>query len=188
MAANIKTKRIVVKSRGKVLTSRGMCISPIARPYNEKLETIMLMISRYRADVYEVLDDGTEVKLTIQNFDKDNSVKTDDDATQNKPFTVVDRDEIKASHEAADETKEPEAPTSESVDQQVENETKNNDVTDTTDVGEVQETPAPTTDNTETSTEKPLSRKERKRLAAQQRAEEAAKAETAEVPEGAIEE
>lgn len=185
-------KKIVVKGKGRVLTSRGTCITPITRPYYEKLDYIMLMISKFRADVWEVLDDGREVKLTIQNFDKDNS-KIENDAEMNKPFIVEDRDEIKARHEqekaAAEATKqETPAPVVDEVKEDHVEEPVNEDTTD--EVSEpVQEVAPVSTDAA--PAERPLSRKERKRLAAEKRAaEEAAKTETetTEVPEEAIEE
>lgn len=189
-------KKIIIKGKGRVLTSRGTCITPITRPYYEKLDYIMLMISKFRADVWEVLDDGREVRLTIQNFDKDNS-KIENDAEMNKPFIVEDRDEIKARHDqekaAAEAAKqetpvEVPAPAVDEVKEDHAEEPVNEDTPD--EVSEpVQEVVPNATDAT--PAERPLSRKERKRLAAEKRAaEEAAKAEveTTEVPEEAIEE
>lgn len=68
-------KKIIVTSRGMILTSRGMCRGPIERPYYETLDAILTMISRYEAEVYEVLPDGTKVRLTMKNFDADNAKK-----------------------------------------------------------------------------------------------------------------
>ena len=68
------TKMIRVTSRGYVTTSRGRVISPIMSPYRESISRIWSMITTDRADVEEKLPDGSFVKLTAQNFDKDNFV------------------------------------------------------------------------------------------------------------------
>lgn len=67
-----KTKLIKVTSRGLVMTSRGICRSPLGQ-YREKVENILVMITKNKATVVEVLPDGKEIPLTIQNFDKDNT-------------------------------------------------------------------------------------------------------------------
>ena len=67
-----KTKLIKVTSRGLVMTSRGICRSPLGQ-YKENVENILVMITKNKATVVEVLPDGKEIPLTIQNFDKDNT-------------------------------------------------------------------------------------------------------------------
>lgn len=67
-----KTKLIKVTSRGLVMTSRGICRSPLGQ-YKENVENILVMITKNKATVIEVLPDGKEIPLTIQNFDKDNT-------------------------------------------------------------------------------------------------------------------
>lgn len=69
------SKMILITSRGMVHTSRGIFRAPTRTPYREYLERIWSIITEDRADVYEVLKDGTKVKLTPQNFDQDNSSK-----------------------------------------------------------------------------------------------------------------
>lgn len=60
-----------------VLTGRGgMVRTPIMYPYLESIDAILIMITRYNAKVVEVLDDGREVELTINNFNIDNSKET----------------------------------------------------------------------------------------------------------------
>ena len=68
----MEKKKIKVTSRGMVITSRGRVRTPIG-PYIENVRNILAMITRNNATVVEVLPDGKEVTLTIQNFDKDNS-------------------------------------------------------------------------------------------------------------------
>ena len=68
----MEKKKIKVTSRGMVITSRGRVRTPIG-PYLENVKNILAMITRNNATVVEVLPDGKEVTLTIQNFDKDNS-------------------------------------------------------------------------------------------------------------------
>lgn len=72
--ANEMRKKIKILSRGMVLTSRGMARTPIDRPYLETISSILIMITRYKADVVEVLPGGKEVKLTINNFNCDNTI------------------------------------------------------------------------------------------------------------------
>ena len=68
----MEKKKIKVTSRGMVITSRGRVRTPIG-PYLENVKNILAMITRNNATVVEVLPNGKEVTLTIQNFDKDNS-------------------------------------------------------------------------------------------------------------------
>lgn len=74
LVVNKMKKRIKITNRGHVLTSRGMARTPIDRPYNEYIESILILITRYNANVVEVLPDGTEIPLTIENYATDNSV------------------------------------------------------------------------------------------------------------------
>lgn len=81
-------KLIIVTTRANILTSRGYCIGPILYPFYEETSQILGMISK-GADVFEVLSDGKQIKLTNGNFDKDNSVEgtvktTSPDTNQNK--------------------------------------------------------------------------------------------------------
>ena len=199
--AKLDKKKIIVKSRGKVLTSRGMCITPIQRPYYEKINQILLMISRYRADVYEILETGEEVKLTAQNFDKDNSIKMTD-AVNNKPFTVPDRDLIKQEHDAENEAlKNAEISPEETQpvvsvednkgEELVEGEPSETVTEDVKEISTPEEVNSvETEEQTETQPvvepEKPLSRKERRRLNAEKREREKTQ-ESTEVPTDAIE-
>lgn len=73
----IDTKMIRIVSRGYVSTSRGRVMTPIISPYRESVNRIWNMLTVDRADIDEKLDDGTFVRLTIHNYDKDNSVKAD---------------------------------------------------------------------------------------------------------------
>jgi hypothetical protein len=71
------TKLIRVTSRGFVTTSRGRVISPIVSPYRESIHRIWSMLTVDRADIEEKLPDGSFIKLDIQNYDKDNTIKHD---------------------------------------------------------------------------------------------------------------
>lgn len=82
----IKTKKIKINNRGIFSTSRGRFFGPLG-PYVEKVDNITVMIAREKANITEVLDDGTEVQLTIQNVSKDNSVKVD--AKPTKPVEPI---------------------------------------------------------------------------------------------------
>lgn len=67
------TKMIKVTSRGYVNTSRGKAFAPINRPYRESVDTIFRMLTVDRATIYEVLPNKELLKLTVHNFDKDNT-------------------------------------------------------------------------------------------------------------------
>jgi hypothetical protein len=71
------TKLIKITSRGRVITSRGYVPTPIMRPYREKIDEIWSMLNSkdMKPTIMEVLSDGVEVELNVQNFDQDNSVK-----------------------------------------------------------------------------------------------------------------
>lgn len=71
------TKMIRVVSRGYVSTSRGRVMTPLMSPYRESVNRIWNMLTVDRADIDEKLDDGSFIRLTIHNYDKDNSVKAD---------------------------------------------------------------------------------------------------------------
>ena len=83
------TKMVRVVSRGFVTTSRGRVIAPIMSPYRESVSRIWSMITVDRADVEEKLPDGTFLKLTPQNFDKDNFV-----SKEKKEFVKPELQEI----------------------------------------------------------------------------------------------
>ena len=67
------TKLIKVTDRGMIVTSRGVVRGPITVPYLETYDAILLMISRYNNNVFEVLKNGAEIQLNINNFNKDNN-------------------------------------------------------------------------------------------------------------------
>lgn len=82
------TKMIRVVSRGFVNTSRGRVISPIITPYKESINRIWSMLTIDRADVEEKLPDGSFIKLNIQNYDRDNTIKAD--VASGAPSSVVE--------------------------------------------------------------------------------------------------
>ena len=92
-------KRIKVTSRGVVTTSRGRARSPLG-PYLERIGNISVMIVREKATVVEILPDGTEVELNIQNFDKDNTIPVNAEAGKKV-------ETLKAEEKAPNTTQEP---------------------------------------------------------------------------------
>lgn len=89
-------KKIKVTSRGMVLTSRGRVRTPIG-PYMENVKVILAMIVRNNATVVEILDDGREIPLTVQNFDKDNSsIKVEEvpSGNEEKEETLADESKV----------------------------------------------------------------------------------------------
>ena len=123
------TKMIRVTSRGYVTTSRGRVISPIMSPYRESISRIWSMITTDRADVEEKLPDGSFVKLTAQNFDKDNFVSEE--------VKQVEKPELKdpvetfkntdGENKAPEEKKEENTNKQEQVETPVQNNNQNND-------------------------------------------------------------
>lgn len=85
-------KFIKITNRCIVTTSRGKLRAPILTPFKEDVSIIYIMIVRNRAEVYEVLPDGRSIKLTTENFDKDNSGTTT--AVAEKVKTVVSAPQI----------------------------------------------------------------------------------------------
>lgn len=67
------SKMITVRNRGFVTTSRGRIMGPIRTPYREAIDRIWSMMLDERADIYERLNDGSDLKLTTQNYDTDNN-------------------------------------------------------------------------------------------------------------------
>lgn len=66
-------KFIKITNRCYVTTSRGKIRGPVFTPFKEDVSIIYIMIVRDGAEVYEVCPNGRTVKLTTENFDKDNS-------------------------------------------------------------------------------------------------------------------
>lgn len=68
----VKEKKIIVKSVGTINILGGVT-GPILKPFIRDTKTIMHLVNT-NCDVYEVLNDGTQVKLTMRNFETDNNV------------------------------------------------------------------------------------------------------------------
>lgn len=70
------TKMIKIPSRGIVTTSRGRVVTPVYNPYRESTEMIykMLCNDKPTPKIIEVLPNGREIPLTLQNYDKDNEL------------------------------------------------------------------------------------------------------------------
>lgn len=72
-----KTKRIIIKTAGPI-RPKSMIYGPILTPYLERIETVVALVAQ-KYDVYEILENGKEVKLTLLNVNKDNN-KADEEA------------------------------------------------------------------------------------------------------------
>lgn len=66
MAKYVTQKKIIVKSAGTLHLLAG-ATGPILTPFMCKVDTILHLINT-RKDVYEVLEDGTEIKLDEVNY------------------------------------------------------------------------------------------------------------------------
>lgn len=119
-----ETKMIRIVSRGFVTTSRGRVMSPILSPYKESINRIWNMLTVDRADIDEKLPDGSFIRLTVQNYDKDNSVSSD----------VASKVPVKTINEP---TKKVETP----VNKPAQEHTKNNNVAKPEEVNKVEKTP-----------------------------------------------
>ena len=97
----VQRKKIIVPHNGYIgmLGKNG----PIEIPYMETVQRIGEMIMR-RLPVYEILSDGSKVKLTLQNYDKENCssgtglVQTYEPSKRNKKSEtiVVSDEDVKA--------------------------------------------------------------------------------------------
>lgn len=70
---NMSKKMIKIPSSGPI-RARSFIAGPILTPYKEDVRTIGAMIND-GVTVIEVLDNGTELPLTLVNFNKDNNPK-----------------------------------------------------------------------------------------------------------------
>ena len=70
-AKYVKQKKIIVKSVGTINILGGVT-GPILKPFIRDTKTIMHLVNT-NCDVYEILEDGTELKLTMRNYETDNS-------------------------------------------------------------------------------------------------------------------
>lgn len=107
---NTMRKPIKVLDRKMVLTSRGLVRGPILRPYQEKVDAIFTMLSRYDANIVEVLPSGEEIKLTLQNFNKDNSVESQEviptvEVRKSEPERVIEPTQAIDAHMSRKERK-----------------------------------------------------------------------------------
>lgn len=65
----ITHKKIIIDSQGPIYPKGGM-YGPFLTPFKERIETVVaLVIQKY--NVYEILNDGTKVQLTLQNVNQD---------------------------------------------------------------------------------------------------------------------
>lgn len=167
-----KHKRIKITSRGLVFTSRGRCRTPILRPYVENCDTILQMLTRDNATIVEVLDNGQEIKLTVQNFASDNSsapvqeVKPEPKKEEVKPVVIPAVDEMPIADTTPEVPVVEEEPTVEDVVvEPVVETTEEEPTTEDEEDEEVVEESAAAEGN------KHLSRKERRKLEQKQRAE-----------------
>lgn len=86
----VESKMIVVRSRGFITTSRGQVTTPITRAFRETCSNIWNMITREKAAVYEVFPDKTELRLSEQNFNTNNSEYVKYMKSLNKTATTFD--------------------------------------------------------------------------------------------------
>lgn len=69
----VKQKKIIVKSFG-LIDALGGVVGPVLAPFKaDTIPTIRNLINS-RMEVYEILDNGQELKLDIRNFETDNNV------------------------------------------------------------------------------------------------------------------
>lgn len=110
------SKMITIASRGWVTTSRGRTITPIRTPYREAFDRIWSMMTEERAEIYERLSDGRDIRLTVQNYDQDNTKTVEEKqeealANTNPQIPAEDAGEVVPPAETADDgVKLPEEP------------------------------------------------------------------------------
>lgn len=91
-------KRIKIFTKG-ILPLKGNITGPILTPYMENVDTIFKLVAA-GINVYEVLDNNNQVKLTIHNFDKDNNEFKPEKVVTDDETIPVTKDEIKVDEPA----------------------------------------------------------------------------------------
>ena len=71
-AKYVKEKKIIVKSVGTINILGGVT-GPILKPFIRDTKTIMHLVNT-NCEVYEILNDGSQLKLTMRNYETDNNV------------------------------------------------------------------------------------------------------------------
>lgn len=94
-------QKMVVLPESKVLPKNGGMYGPIDTPHMVSVEDIKIMLF-YGAEVFEVFEDG-KVKLTNENYDKDNSDAVMASAHQRN--NIEPKDEVKPAKQSIAEEK-----------------------------------------------------------------------------------
>ena len=88
-----KTKKIIIKHIGPIAVMNSIQ-GPILQPFEAKVTDIMhLVVTGYKT--YEVLSDGTQVRLTLDNYNKNNNNKKFEGKRPAKPVETVESKEVK---------------------------------------------------------------------------------------------
>lgn len=102
--SKVEHKFVILPHQGPIYPKAGIH-GPILTPYKEDVRTIGILLMRdYK--VTEVLADGTEVALNLQNFDQDNT------GVVEKPASKPEKEEVKPP-KVEEKPVEPEAPKTE---------------------------------------------------------------------------
>lgn len=84
----VKEKKIIVKSLG-TLDILGGVTGPILKPFIRDTKTILHLVNTGK-EVFEILPDGTEIKLTIRNYEIDNlGLMNKEEKNISTPINVV---------------------------------------------------------------------------------------------------
>ena len=85
----VSKKKIVIKSKGPIRL-KGNIQGPVEIPYYEKVETICNMIMD-GLKVYEILNDNSEIKLTLSNY---NVESNPEDPSMKNTFEPVNKKNV----------------------------------------------------------------------------------------------
>lgn len=102
----VKKKKIIVKSFGTIDVLGGVT-GPVLSPFiADCIPTIRNLINT-RQEVYEILDDGTQVQLTSRNFEVDNnSIRQEEEKAQKQAMVMAQKQAAEAAQKAKAEAEQ----------------------------------------------------------------------------------
>lgn len=96
----VKKKKIIVKSFGTIDVLGGVT-GPILAPFIADCVPTIRNLINTRKDVYEILEDGTQIQLSSRNFEIDNNaIKANEAKAQKEAIITAQREAAEANEKA----------------------------------------------------------------------------------------
>lgn len=96
----VKKKKIIVKSFGTIDVLGGVT-GPVLAPFIADCVPTIRNLINTRKEVYEILEDGSQVQLTSRNFEIDNNaIKVDEARAQKEAIVAAQREAAEAAQKA----------------------------------------------------------------------------------------